>query len=150
MGPLPCSPVNFNHNLLKQGTSTADHLTLLRLLGRKSAFSDLKSAFLNLLFGQQPQMGQSLIEHRRTFVYLFVCLFFCLFVHSFIRLSVCPPRPLAFTDLKSAVSGQACNLPSHYLSGLKSLLSGLESALSGLKSALSALNLSFQAFNLPS
>ena len=30
-GPLPCSPLNFNHNLLRQGTGTADHLTLLRL-----------------------------------------------------------------------------------------------------------------------
>ena len=25
LGPLPCSPLNFNHNLLKQGTGTADH-----------------------------------------------------------------------------------------------------------------------------
>ena len=25
-GPLPCSPLNFNHTLLKQGTGTADHL----------------------------------------------------------------------------------------------------------------------------
>ena len=31
-GPLPCSTFNFYHNLLKQGTGTADHLTLLRLL----------------------------------------------------------------------------------------------------------------------
>ena len=30
-GPLPRSPLNFKHNLLKQGTGTADHLTLLRL-----------------------------------------------------------------------------------------------------------------------
>ena len=30
-GLLPCSPLNLNHNLLKQGTGTADHLTLLRL-----------------------------------------------------------------------------------------------------------------------
>ena len=28
---LPCSPLNFKHNLLRQGTGTADHLTLLRL-----------------------------------------------------------------------------------------------------------------------
>ena len=28
--PAPC--LHFNHNLLKQGTDTADHLTLLRLL----------------------------------------------------------------------------------------------------------------------
>ena len=31
LGPLPCSPLNFNHNQLRQGTGTADHLTLLRL-----------------------------------------------------------------------------------------------------------------------
>ena len=31
-GPLPCIPLNFNHNLLRQGVGTADHLTLLRLL----------------------------------------------------------------------------------------------------------------------
>ena len=31
-GPLPCSPLNFNHNLLRKGPGTADHLTLLRLL----------------------------------------------------------------------------------------------------------------------
>ena len=30
LGPLPCS-LNFSHNLLKQGTGAADHLTLLRL-----------------------------------------------------------------------------------------------------------------------
>ena len=35
---------NFNHNLLKQGTGTAGHLTLLRL-------------FL-FLFGQRPQRGR--------------------------------------------------------------------------------------------
>ena len=28
---MPCSPLHFNHNLLRQGTGTADHLTLLRL-----------------------------------------------------------------------------------------------------------------------
>ena len=32
MGLLPCSPLNFNHIQLRQGTGTADHLTLLRLL----------------------------------------------------------------------------------------------------------------------
>ena len=32
LGPLPCFPLNLNHSLLKQGTGTADHLTLLRLL----------------------------------------------------------------------------------------------------------------------
>ena len=32
LGPLPYSPLNFNQNLLRQGTSTADHLTFLRLL----------------------------------------------------------------------------------------------------------------------
>ena len=32
LGPLPCSPHNLNHNLLRQSTGTADHLTLLRLL----------------------------------------------------------------------------------------------------------------------
>ena len=33
MGPLPCYPFNFNkHNLVRQGTGTADHLTLLQLL----------------------------------------------------------------------------------------------------------------------
>ena len=31
-GPLPCSPLNFKHNLLRPDTGTADHLTLLRLL----------------------------------------------------------------------------------------------------------------------
>ena len=31
LGPLPCSPLNFNHNLLRQGTGIADNLTLLRL-----------------------------------------------------------------------------------------------------------------------
>ena len=31
-GLLPCFPFNFKHNLLGQGTGTADHLTLLRLL----------------------------------------------------------------------------------------------------------------------
>ena len=31
-GRCPASPLNFNHNLLKQGTGSADHLTLLRLL----------------------------------------------------------------------------------------------------------------------
>ena len=30
-GRWPAPPLNFNHNLLKQGTGTADHLTLLRL-----------------------------------------------------------------------------------------------------------------------
>ena len=34
LGPLPCSPLNFNHNLLKQGKGTTDHLTLLRLLSQ--------------------------------------------------------------------------------------------------------------------
>ena len=47
-GPLPCSPLNFNHNLLWQGTGTADHLTLLRLLSLKFAFSGLKSSLLRL------------------------------------------------------------------------------------------------------
>ena len=32
-GPLPCSPLNFNHNLLRQGTGTADHLLRLFLFG---------------------------------------------------------------------------------------------------------------------
>ena len=27
LGPLPCSPLNFNRNLHKQGTGTADHLS---------------------------------------------------------------------------------------------------------------------------
>ena len=31
LGPMPCSPLNFNHNLLRQGTGTADHPTLSRL-----------------------------------------------------------------------------------------------------------------------
>ena len=31
-GRCPAPPLNYNHNLLKQGTGTADHLTLLRLL----------------------------------------------------------------------------------------------------------------------
>ena len=31
LGPLPCFPFNFKHNLLGQGMPTADHLTLLRL-----------------------------------------------------------------------------------------------------------------------
>ena len=43
MGPLPCSPLNFNHNLLKQGTGTADHLTLLRLLGLESERADFRA-----------------------------------------------------------------------------------------------------------
>ena len=30
-GPLPCFPFNFKHNLLRQGTGTAVHLSLLRL-----------------------------------------------------------------------------------------------------------------------
>ena len=30
-GRCPAPSLNFNHNLLKQGTGTADHLTLLRL-----------------------------------------------------------------------------------------------------------------------
>ena len=30
-GRCPAPSVRFDHNLLKQGTSTADHLTLLRL-----------------------------------------------------------------------------------------------------------------------
>ena len=38
LGPLPCSPLNFNHNLLKQGTGTADHLTLLRLFQLKKVW----------------------------------------------------------------------------------------------------------------
>ena len=29
--PLPCFPLNFKHNLLRQGTGTADHLMLSRL-----------------------------------------------------------------------------------------------------------------------
>ena len=29
LGPLPSSPLNFNHILLKQGTGTADHLLSL-------------------------------------------------------------------------------------------------------------------------
>ena len=33
---LPCSPFNFKLNLLRQGTGTADHLTLLRLLSLSS------------------------------------------------------------------------------------------------------------------
>ena len=36
-GQLPSSPFNFKHNLLRQGTGTADHLTL---------------------FGQRPQRGR--------------------------------------------------------------------------------------------
>ena len=28
---LPCSPLSFGHNLLRQGTGSADNLTLLRL-----------------------------------------------------------------------------------------------------------------------
>ena len=31
-GRCPAPSLNFNHNLLRQGTGTADHLTLLRLL----------------------------------------------------------------------------------------------------------------------
>ena len=31
LGPLPCSPLNFEHNLVRQCTGTTDHLTLLRL-----------------------------------------------------------------------------------------------------------------------
>ena len=41
-GPLPCSPLNFNHNLLRQGTGTADHLKLLRLF--MISFFDLTAA----------------------------------------------------------------------------------------------------------
>ena len=31
-GHCPAPSLNFNHKLLRQGTGTADHLTLLRLL----------------------------------------------------------------------------------------------------------------------
>ena len=37
----------------------------------------LKSA-KDALFGQQPQRGQSPVEHRGTFVGPFICLFICL------------------------------------------------------------------------
>ena len=32
LGPLPCFPFNFKHNLLRQGMGTADQLALLQLL----------------------------------------------------------------------------------------------------------------------
>ena len=38
-GCCPAPPLNYNHNLLKQGTGTADHLTLLRLFSSISLIS---------------------------------------------------------------------------------------------------------------
>ena len=35
---LPCFPFNFKHNLLWQGTGTAEHLTLLRTRDSKGGF----------------------------------------------------------------------------------------------------------------
>ena len=32
LGPLTCIPLNFKHNILRQGTGTADHLTLCNYL----------------------------------------------------------------------------------------------------------------------
>ena len=40
-GPLPCYPFNFKYNLLRQGTGTADHLTLLWLLFSYGEVSNL-------------------------------------------------------------------------------------------------------------
>ena len=40
-GRCPCSPLNFKHNLLRQGTGTADHLTLLRLLSHSIPLQEL-------------------------------------------------------------------------------------------------------------
>ena len=55
-GPLPCSPLNFNHNLLRLGTGTTDHLTLLRLF--------TFSAFLNFLSIQLlPRCPSDLLQH---------------------------------------------------------------------------------------
>ena len=63
--------------------------------------------------------GDSLVEHRATFVLLFICLF----IHPFV--------PQASSGLESALSRLK-----YASSGLKSALSRLESALSGLDSAL--------------
>ena len=41
MGPLPCFPFNLKHNLLRQGTGTSDHLTLLRLFFYRRAKAPL-------------------------------------------------------------------------------------------------------------
>ena len=41
-------PLNFNHNLLKQGTGTADHLTLLRLFFFSATSSFSSTLFLSL------------------------------------------------------------------------------------------------------
>ena len=55
-GPLPCSPLNFNHNLLKQGTGTADHLTLLRLF-LVLAFGKPTIFFFSSKKGEIPQVS---------------------------------------------------------------------------------------------
>ena len=43
-GRCPAPSLNFNHNLLRQGTGTADHLTLLRLF--PLLFTQLTSLWL--------------------------------------------------------------------------------------------------------
>ena len=47
-GRCPGPIRNYNLDLPKQGKGTADHLTLLRLLSLKFAFSGLKSSLLRL------------------------------------------------------------------------------------------------------
>ena len=46
-GRCPAPSLNFNHNLLRQGTGTADHLTLLRLFIHIVLFQYLGLAWQN-------------------------------------------------------------------------------------------------------
>ena len=50
-GRCPALTLNYNHDLPKQGTGTADHLTLLRLFSFQSA-SDILAEMINLSSGR--------------------------------------------------------------------------------------------------
>ena len=57
-GRCPAPSLNLNHNLLGQGTGTADHLTLLRLL--------LFQRFLG--FWAHSSFPNAIISHSKTFL----------------------------------------------------------------------------------
>ena len=60
-GRCPAPSLNYNHNLLKQGTGTADHLTLLRL------FLILTPGLSYGPFWAAAPKGQCPVGHRGNF-----------------------------------------------------------------------------------
>ena len=73
LGPLPCSPLNFNQNLFKQGAGTADHLTLLRLflLELSPLHGAQRTCDQNLL--SSSSLNLRCVTVARSFLQLTIC-----------------------------------------------------------------------------